>query len=191
MGALPRFAMSALVSDGIGGFYGTTYSGGTSGLGTVYRFDPAGPTVTMLHGFAGFPNSDGEAPAAPLVSDGAGSFYGTTTSGGASGNGTIYRFDPTGPTVTVLHAFGATEGDGRAPWAELVSDGAGRFFGTTIRGGTSDLGTIYRFDPAGPTVTVLYSFAGGAEDGALPYAALVSDGVGASSGPRKTAVRAT
>ena len=73
-----------------------------------YRFDPAGPTVTIIHSFAGYVASDGSSPTAELVSDGAGGFYGTTVQGGTGDLGTIYRFDPAGPTVTVLHAFGTS-----------------------------------------------------------------------------------
>ena len=162
--ALLSIPRGALVADGAGGFLGTTITGGVNGAGTIYRFDPTGSTVIVLHTFGANPG-DGAFPSAPLVSNGAGSFYGTTQSGGANGSGTIYRFDPAGPTVTVVHSFAGAAADGSSPSSGLVSDGAGGYYGTTDVGGTNDLGTVYRFDPAGPTVTMLHAFAGGMGDG--------------------------
>ena len=77
------------------------------------------------------------------------------------------------------------------PAGALVSDGAGGFLGTTVQGGANNLGTVYRFNPTGPTVTVLHAFAGGTGDGRSPSAALVADGGEASTGQRNRAERAT
>ena len=43
----------------------------------------------VMHSFAG--GSDGAYPAAALIADGAGNFYGTTVSGGANDLGTVFR----------------------------------------------------------------------------------------------------
>jgi uncharacterized repeat protein (TIGR03803 family) len=82
-----------------GALYGTTYGGGASQLGVVYRIDSAG-TFSVLHSFGG---PDGEGPSGALVSSSAG-LYGTTGTGGARGYGTFYRIDNAG-TFALLHSF--------------------------------------------------------------------------------------
>jgi uncharacterized repeat protein (TIGR03803 family) len=79
---------------------------------------------------------------------------------------------PSGST-TVLSHFTGTDGD--TPFAGPVRLPSGTLYGTTLRGGLLDLGTIYRIQPNG-TATTLHSFTGG--DGSLPFAGLLhaSDG---------------
>lgn len=50
--------------DAIATLYGTTYSGGTSGQGTVFTMTPAGKE-TVLYGFAG--PGDGASPQGALT----------------------------------------------------------------------------------------------------------------------------
>jgi uncharacterized repeat protein (TIGR03803 family) len=83
-GSTPRGALS-LGSDG--NFYGTTYYGGTSNQGTVFKITPSG-VLTTLHSFHGW---DGRYPIGGVSQASNGAFYGTTTSGGSGGKGTIYR----------------------------------------------------------------------------------------------------
>lgn len=163
---------AALVSDGAGNFYGTTMNGGSSGKGTVFKITAAG-VETVLYSFSG--GADGASPVAGLVRDGAGDFYGTTFSGGTSrNNGTVFKIDSSG-VKTVLYRF-AGGSDGSLPYGRLVSDGAGHFYGTTFRGGTSDYGTVFKITAAGAK-TVLHNFADGA-DSVSPQANLVIDGAG-------------
>ncbi len=72
-------------SDGY--FYGATYLGGASNLGTVFQLTSSG-AETILHAFSG---NDGANPWANLVQGSDGSFYGSTTAGGASGHGTFFK----------------------------------------------------------------------------------------------------
>jgi uncharacterized repeat protein (TIGR03803 family) len=60
-----------------------------------------------------------------------GDFYGTTYSGGANGNGTVFKISPIG-TLTTLHRFGGT--DGSEPLAGLVQGTNGNLHGTTYIG---------------------------------------------------------
>jgi uncharacterized repeat protein (TIGR03803 family) len=76
---------AGLIQDAAGNLYGTTASGGASGSGTVFKLDTTGKE-TVLHSFTG--GADGANPHAGLILDAAGSLYGTTTNGGASGFGT-------------------------------------------------------------------------------------------------------
>jgi uncharacterized repeat protein (TIGR03803 family) len=155
--------------------YGTTYYGGTSNLGTVYKPGRGGAEV-VLHSFTG--GSDGANPKAGLTADAKGTLFGTTYSGGAEDRGTVFRITPRGHE-TVLYSFCPNYpncSDGFDPSAGLVVDASGNLTGTTYAGGADSLGTVFEVAPNG-TETVLYSFKGG-NDGADPNAAVIADANG-------------
>ncbi len=68
-------------------------------------------------------------------------------------------------TETVLHSFGGS--DGSTPYGAVVLDKAGNLYGTTVKGGAANAGTIFKIAADG-TFTTLYSFKG-SSDGANPY----------------------
>jgi uncharacterized repeat protein (TIGR03803 family) len=156
-----------------GNFYGTTYGGGTSNVGTVFKIT-AGGSLTILHSFTGTP--DGGNLQAGLVQGSDGSLYGTAVGGGTNGEGTVFKITTSG-TLTTLHSFAIT--DGAAPSGTLVKASDGNFYGTTYEGGASNAGTVFKMTPSG-TLTTLYSFCSqlSCADGRVPYAGLVqaSDG---------------
>ncbi len=163
---------AGLIQGSDGNFYGTTYFGGANGLGTVFKVTPSG-TETVLYSFAG--GSDGEHPYAGVVQGSDGNFYGTTYQGGTSGFGTVFKLTPSG-TETVLYTFAGASVDGASPEAGVIQGTDGNFYGNTLQGGASGLGTVFKLTPSG-TETILHSFAGGS-DGANPGANLLqgSDG---------------
>jgi len=155
---------AGLVRDKAGNFYGTTLYGGAFNFGTVFEVNSSG-TETVLHSFTGAPG-DGAYPYAELIRDSAGNFYGTTSYGGASNHGTVFKMTASG-TETVLHSF-TGKSDGALPYGSLIRDKTGNLYGTTYFSGTSGYGTLFKVTRNG-TATVLHRFAGGAKDGALPY----------------------
>jgi len=163
------YPLAGLVRDAAGNLYGTANQGGASNWGTVFKLDTTG-SVTVLHSFTG--GTDGSFPGAGLIWDAAGNLYGTTSAGGASNGGTVFKLDATG-TETVLYSF--TGMDGKNPVAGLVRDAAGNLYGTTQLGGAFDLGTVFKLDTTG-VETVLHSFHG--RDGGYPYCSLVRDAAG-------------
>ena len=165
---------AALIQGSDGNFYGTSDAGGASGFGTVFELTPSG-TETVLYSFAGG-SSDGEYPEAGLIQDRDGNLYGTTYQGGASGLGTVFELTPSG-TETVLYSFAGGSSDGAGPKAGVILGRDGNLYGTTLEGGSANVGTIFKVTPSG-TETVLHAFAGGSSDGANPYDALTqgSDG---------------
>ncbi len=165
-GATP-YATLVRATDGT--LYGSTYEGGVSNRGTVFKIDVAGK-ATVLYSFTG--SQDGGSPWSGLVLDSAGNLYGTTYSGGEYGSGTVFKLDETG-AETVLYSFGATPEDGAFPFSGLIVDQEGNFYGTTQLGGTAGLGTVFKLDST-DRETVLYQFAG-TPDGAYPYGGLVRD----------------
>jgi len=74
--------------------YGTTYSGGSSGLGTVFQINTDGTGFTVLKHFSSLNGniSDGARPQANLTLSGT-TLYGTTSEGGNTGNGTVFKLD--------------------------------------------------------------------------------------------------
>ena len=97
-----------------GNLYGTTVQGGSTNskcppafnntCGTVFEITPEG-ALTTLHSFKG---SDGETPYSTLVQATNGIFYGTTFSGGTTGDGTIFSVSTgLGPFVQTVPTMGA------------------------------------------------------------------------------------
>jgi uncharacterized repeat protein (TIGR03803 family) len=160
-----------VIQDAEGNLYGTTFGGGTSGKGTVFKLSITGKE-TVLHSFTG--GTDGGSPDAGVIRDGNGNLYGTTVEGGASNAGTVFKLSITGKE-TVLHSF--TGGaDGAYPTGGVIRDGSGNIYGTAFLGGASGNGTVFKLSTTG-VETVLYSFTGGA-DGAQPVAGVIRDAKG-------------
>ena len=157
-GSIPN----GLVQGSDGNFYGTTIRGGTNNYGAVFRISPSG-SYTNLYSFGGFP-TDGSIPNG-LVQGSDGNFYGTTGDGGTNfcNCGTVFRISPSG-TKTNLYSFGSHLSDGVRPSTGLVQGSDGNFYGTTIRGGTNNYGTVFRISPSG-SYTNLYSFVGSPPNG--------------------------
>src|ERR1700730_2097295 len=78
----------------------------------------------------------------------AGNLYGTTEFGGASGQGVVFKLSP-GGTETVLYSFtGGNDGAFPNDIGSLVADRAGNLYGTTLFGGTTGSGVVFK--PTGP-----------------------------------------
>ena len=140
--------IAGLVQAANGDLFGTTSGGSFLSYGTVFRITPGG-TLTMAYSFCSdYPScTDGADPYAGLVQAANGDFYGTTYGGGANGyGGTVFKITPSG-SLTTLYSFCSQGGtsctDGEAPYAGLVQDTNGDFYGTTY-GGANNGGTVFR-----------------------------------------------
>jgi uncharacterized repeat protein (TIGR03803 family) len=185
---------SGVTIDSEGNLYGTTYFGGGTtgcggpGCGIVYKLSPSGGE-TILHSFTG--NADGGSPVGSPILDAAGNLYGTAALGGdlncplggGEGCGTVWKLDTSG-NFTVLYSFtGGT--DGAFPETALVIDPSGNLYGAAGVGGILSCptdsgrgcGTVFEIGSSG-NFSVLYAFAGGSSDGAIPSAALLRDSAG-------------
>jgi uncharacterized repeat protein (TIGR03803 family) len=172
---------TGLVQATDGDLYGVTYFGGVNNQGTVFKITLSG-TLTTLYSFCSQAGcTDGAGPGAGLIQATNGNFYGTTASGGAYGDGTVFEITPTG-TLTTLHSFDGA--DGNYPAATLVQAASdGKFYGTTANGGANEscdsfglpgCGTLFSITPGGE-LTTLYNFCsqGDCTDGTAPFAGLV------------------
>src|ERR1041385_7522791 len=170
---------AGLTLDGAGNLYGTT-SGFRNrclcGVGTVFEI-AAGGAYAVLSDFTG-DRRGGTNPVGSVVLDDSGNLYGTTKAGGRNGyNGTVFKVSPRGRTSTsYFFCRLSTCADGSAPFAGLSRDEGGNLYGTTVRGGASQKGTVFKLGPDG-TETVLHSFTG-RPDGSFPVAGVILDSLG-------------
>jgi uncharacterized repeat protein (TIGR03803 family) len=88
--------------------YGTARLGGSSGNGTVFAVQTDGTGFTNLYSFTATPsyntNSDGAYPYAGLILSG-NTLYGTASSGGSAGQGTVFSLSlgsVSAPTLTIF-----------------------------------------------------------------------------------------
>jgi uncharacterized repeat protein (TIGR03803 family) len=158
-------AGAKLVLGSDGNFYGTNPGpNGTSG--SIFRITPAG-VFTTIHTFSPTTsgvNSDGAMPYGRLVQASTDhNFYGTTNAGGLYAGGTVFKFTLAG-AFTSLYSFGtvggvgASNADGRNPFAGLTEGSDGNLYGGTPNGGgASDIGTLFRITTGG-TLTTLHQF---------------------------------
>ncbi len=182
-GASPQGNL-VLASDG--NLYGTASAGGSSGAGTLFRVTPAGG-FTALYSFTG--GADGATPLAGLAPAANGLLYGSTSAGGASTNGTLFKIDTSG-NFTLLHTFSGA--DGSAPQVALAVGTDGNYYGVAAAGGAANNGALFQLTPAGQFKT-LYSFSsdkgtGTNSDGIAPVALIAASngnlyGVASAGGP--------
>jgi len=137
------YPYAGLVKGTNGDFYGTTnsggfYEGGNNGKGTIFEISPSGK-LTTLHVFGG---TDGAYLYAPLIQGKDGNFYGTTYQGGEYNEGTVFEINSDSVLVTLI-SFDGAMGDGTWPYAPLVQDTNGNFYGTTFAGGEYNYGTVF------------------------------------------------
>jgi uncharacterized repeat protein (TIGR03803 family) len=92
---------ASLIRDAAGNLYSTVDYGGNSFAGAVFKVAPNG-TETVLYSFTG--GTRWRISLFTVVRDGAGNLYGTTSTGGSSNAGVVFKVDP-GGTETVLHSF--------------------------------------------------------------------------------------
>lgn len=162
-----------------GTMYVTFLGGGAQGVGAVGKLVPSNPsdltapwTLTRLHDF-GQGRTNGKRPNGYALSlDNAGNLFGTTVIGGTFNRGTYYRLSPPAGagawTFTILHNFAGGATDGAFPKGPSVPAAGGGIYLTTQAGGSANLGAIVKLNAAGTGTSVVYSFTGGATDGAIP-----------------------
>ncbi len=188
--------LASLISDAKGALYGTTFHGGASGMGVVFKLTPPKSskelwTETVLHSFGACAGGDGCEPQANVIFDAQGSLYGTAYGGGSNNGGVVFKLTPpasgTGPwTETILYNFLSSSSDGYNPQGGLIFDAHGYLYGTTGSGGAYGYGTVFRLKPpvsgnGAWAETILYSFMP-PPDGVTPTGSLIFDAKGALYG---------
>jgi uncharacterized repeat protein (TIGR03803 family) len=217
---------AGLIHASDGTLYGTTYSGGSSNYGTVFKLSTDGSGYAILRSFTGS-GDDGSSPQAALVAGGDGLLYGVTYYGGTNRVGTVFKLNKDGGGYGLVHTFsgsqdganplGITEGPGEMLYGAadsgivfkldrsgggfgvlhhfpygVLDDGSypapptlgsnGALYGTTYRGGETDLGILYKVQTDGSGFTVLRSFNATGYDGSRPIAVPLQGADGALYG---------
>jgi len=85
-----------LIQDAAGNLFGTTVAGGANNVGTVFELTADTNTLITL---ATFNVTNGSFPYGGLVADASGNLYGTTSSGGLNGEGTVFEITGAGFVV--------------------------------------------------------------------------------------------
>ena len=119
--------------------FGTAAFGGTMGNGAIYAVNTDGTGFTNLYNFTG--TNDGSSPHGGLLLSG-NTLYGTTPSGGAFTNGTLFSIHTDGTGFTNLYSFTGGS-DGASPNGDLIL--SGNILYGTASGGGSGSGTIFSF----------------------------------------------
>ena len=179
------FPYAGLVFDGAGNLYGTTYAGGSSGSGTVFKLAPSGSswTESVLHTFTG--GNDGKYPFGDLIVDAANNLYGTAFEGGAHQYGLLFELLPRQQgqwKERVIHGF--HDAPAANPIAGLIMDSSGILYGSTMSSSEGSCqngcGTLFKLTPGaagGWTYTLLHVFGRGT-DGYHPSGDLILDAAG-------------
>jgi uncharacterized repeat protein (TIGR03803 family) len=136
-----------------GTLLGTTYAGGTNGIGVLYKITSTG-TYTALRNFTS--SSDGANPL-ELIPASDNNLYGVTVNGGANNCGTLFRVTAAGAFSVVYNFTSAT---GCNPASMLTQGTDGKLYGVTNTGGAHSSGTFYSVDLGLPTFVTLLPAAG-------------------------------
>jgi uncharacterized repeat protein (TIGR03803 family) len=152
-----------LVKATNGLYYGVTFVGGNSSLGTLFSYDISTNTETVLHEFGG---ADGGLPCGSLIQASDSVLYGTTWFGGNNNEGAIFSYNITTGAETVLHDFG-TGTDGQNPFSTLIRATNGLLYGLTYQGGANNSGIIFSYSISTGAETDVYDFKS-TGDGRLP-----------------------
>jgi len=162
-----------------GRLIGVCTVGGANGAGTIYELMPKQSgewSERTLYAFKDEPDSG--FPYGGVVTDRAGSLYGTTYYAGANDLGTVYELSRRNGTWTETSLYSFRGGtDGSAPISTLTAAADGTLYGTTSEGGAAcGCGTIFKLSNVdGKLVySVVYRFQG-APDGAFAYNGLIAD----------------
>jgi uncharacterized repeat protein (TIGR03803 family) len=169
-----EFPYAGLVQVSNGTLYGTTTGGGENAGGTLFKLQPDGSGFAAVIDF-GATNGDVVGPLGGLILGADQWLYGTSSSGGIYGQGTVFKVMPPDTNYTILYHFEGLPGanDGSQPVAALFQGAGGVLYGTTQGGGSNNMGTVFRLNTDGTGYQVIHHFMGTPGDGKMPLGSLV------------------
>lgn len=148
----------AVIQGSNGTLYGTTYTGGTNGAGSLFKLNVDGSGYTLLHNFG-----SGDANPLSLIQGNDGALYGTCV------NSAVFKINVDGSDYQVLHYFTNSVEGANSLFANLTQGSDGTLYSTTYFGGTnaSNAGTVFKLNPDGSGFTILHSFNYSPDGGSL------------------------
>jgi uncharacterized repeat protein (TIGR03803 family) len=126
--------------------YGTAIQYDSPVRGFVFKVDTNGSNYALVHTFG--PASNEGAPYAGVTLSGT-MLLGTTSDGGISNMGTIFKVNTDGSGYNLLHSF--TDSDGASPYSHLALSGS-TIYGTAVYGGSAHAGVVFSLSLAPPTI---------------------------------------
>jgi uncharacterized repeat protein (TIGR03803 family) len=154
-----------VIRDASGDLFGTTQTGGASGRGTAFEIAAGTAVITTLVSFDG---ANGSGPMAAVTLDAIGTLYGTSSVGGANGQGAVFEVARQSGVATVLASF-LSPGSAN-PYTGVSIDASGQIYGTSIAGGNAGNGTVFAIAPGSNVTTTLASFDPVSSQLASPFA---------------------
>jgi uncharacterized repeat protein (TIGR03803 family) len=169
-GATP---LAGLIVGSDGMLYGTTYSGGSNGHGTVFAINTNASFYSLLHSFDDVAG-EGFNPQAMLFEGTDGALYGGTwNSPGVVPAGGAFKLSKDGATSLVLHGFGTIPNDGTRLKAAMTQGADGALYGATFSGGSNNVGAVFRVNSDSTGYQFLHSFSNTGADGQNPSGGMV------------------
>ncbi len=148
--------LASVAIDASGNLFGTTSTGGTNNLGTVFELPNSGASYGSPVVLASLSNGIGAQGYGGVIIDANGSLFGTAYSGGAQGVGAVFEIAHNAggyaPIQNVVSLTSSGAG-GTSPWGGLHADANGNLIGTTESGGSSAFGTVYKVSNSGFAVS--------------------------------------
>jgi len=159
------------VSNGL--FYGISYLGDTTGIGTIFSFNPSTFVETPLINMR--KRTIGANSTSSFIQATNGLLY-ASTDANTTGYGTIFSYNTDRDSAVLLHVFAGAPNDGNYPRGGPIQDTNGLLYGLTMMGGTYNLGILYSYNITTKVETVLVNF--NDTNGANPQQSLLqaSDG---------------
>jgi uncharacterized repeat protein (TIGR03803 family) len=147
----------------------------TTGHGSQSSSPPISGTLVTLASFNGTASgTDGGYPNAGVALDSQGNLFGTTESGGTTGDGTVFEIAKGSSSPTTIASFDSA--NGANPVTGVTLDAQGNLYGTTLYGGAGQVGTVWEIAKGTDTIATLGSFDG--TDGSRPRGGVVVDAQG-------------
>jgi uncharacterized repeat protein (TIGR03803 family) len=146
---LGKYPYDSLLFDGSHTLYGTTlgeYGNDPSDMGTLFKYDLANQTYSILHNFAGGDGDSGKPNGSLVLSADGQRLYGSTHGDDAWDGqeaGILYQINPDGSGFKQLYEFtGGMAGGTPMRTPLLIND---TLYGMTAYGGAENYGILYRY----------------------------------------------
>ncbi|MCB9173290.1 MAG: T9SS type A sorting domain-containing protein [Flavobacteriales bacterium] len=136
--------------------WGITELGGEYNSGTIFKTDNDGSNHTVIKSFHKYEGAGSlytkfcETPS--------GNFYNLLSSGGLYNKGVLIQYNPSTNDYTKKFEFDSLSGD--SPHGNLLYASDGNLYGMTYKGGTNNLGIIFKYNPTTETFLKLFDFDG-------------------------------
>lgn len=135
--------------------WGTSYSGGANGQGTIFTCDANGTNFQIAYDFV---NVSGAMPTGGMCMANNGKFYGVTELGGYGNSCVSFEFDPSTRSYTNIYDFFATINHGWEASSKMIKANSGLLYGLCGLGGANGGGVIYQIDPSTNAYTDIHDF---------------------------------